>query len=358
MASRTDLPSAALRISCATSGAKSTVADLSGSSTLGVEKAGPAGTECTDLARITLRGVGTIHTELGLTDFARTTAIVGGASSDTKAVAADLGCRALSRLGTGSTGTRGADLSARVGRAARSTGSETADLAVAALSVGGTSRTEAAEANLSGAALRCLGAAGAEAGGAGAGFWDGTDAAATAADGGITHGGTKAGRGITPLTDEALGIERTETAGSRREIADGTRIALAVGGTYAAETRGNVTDLASKTRCVGRTSSNTCTTATDLSSGTLTCSCAGTAGGADAGLACGTLRIERARTAFPGNSIADLVAATVCVGCAACATGAVGTVLSDTESTALEISSTGTADSTIAYLASTAIRVA
>lgn len=100
----------------------------------------------------------------------------------------------------------------------------------AALSVGSTGRTEAAEANLSGAALRCLGAAGAEAGGPGAGFWDGTDAAATATDGCITHGSTEAGRGITSLTNQALGIERAETAGSRREVTDGARIALAVGG--------------------------------------------------------------------------------------------------------------------------------
>lgn len=111
MARRTDLSSAALRISCATSGANSTVADLSGSSTLGVEKAGPAGTEGTDLARITLRGVGTGHTEPGLTDLARTTASIGGASSDAKAAATDLACRALSRRGTGSAGTRGTDLS-------------------------------------------------------------------------------------------------------------------------------------------------------------------------------------------------------------------------------------------------------
>lgn len=247
---------------------------------------------------------------------------------------------------------------ARVGRAARSTGSETADLTGAALSVGGTGRTEAAEANLSGAALRCLGAAGAETGGAGAGFRDGADAAATATDGGIAHGGTKAGRGIAPLTDEALRIERAETAGSRREIADGTRIALAVGGACAAETGGNITDLTSKARCVGRASSNADTTAADLSSGTLSASCAGSASAADAGEAVGTLRAERASAAFPGGGVADLVAATICVGCAACATGAVGTVLSDAESTALEIGSTGATDSETAYLAGTAIRVA
>lgn len=111
MTSRTDLPGTALRIGCATSGANTTVANLSGSCTLGVEKAGPAGTEGTDLARITLRGVGTGHTEPRLADLAGTTASVGGASSNAKTAATDLACRALSRRGTGSAGTRGTDLS-------------------------------------------------------------------------------------------------------------------------------------------------------------------------------------------------------------------------------------------------------
>lgn len=138
MASGTNLSSAALRIGCATSRANATVADLSGSSTLGVEKTGPAGTEGTDLARITLRGVVTIHTELGLTDFARSTAIVGRASSDAKAVATDLRCRALRRLGTGSTCTRGADLSgiALSGIRTGGAGSSQAHLTSAAARVG------------------------------------------------------------------------------------------------------------------------------------------------------------------------------------------------------------------------------